>query len=350
VKHLSVIVVAALSVGAVHAVQSAQRTVTVADGITVSVREAGTGSPVIALHGGPGFRDYLPPDLEPLTSSFRVISYDQRGSGHSTVVTDPTLLTAPAFVADLDRVRESLGIARVTLLGHSWGAGLAALYAIAHPDRIERLLLVGPMPPRADPYMTAFSQALQSRFTEADRAAMAEASARRQKAADADAADACRAYYAVFIRGYFHNPAAAARMRGDVCAAPAPALRNFSNINRSIMGSLGAFDLRPELAAIKVPALVIHGASDPIPMASAREWAASLPDGRLLVIEQSGHFPFVERPDAFFPAATAFLKGEWPPEARRIEKSGAAFPLPGGSGDEQNLRHPLPVSATKFQP
>ena len=325
VKTLSAVVIAALSIGVVHAVQSAQRSVTVGEGITVSVREAGKGAPVIALHGGPGFGDYLPPDLEPLTSSFRLMSYDQRGSGQSTVVTDPALLTAPAFVADLDRVRESSGIARVTLLGHSWGAGLAALYAIAHPDRIERLLLVDPMPPRADPYMTAFSQTLQSRFTDGDRAAMAEASARRQKAADADAPDACRAYYAIFIRGYLHSPAAAARMRGDLCAAPAAALRNFSVVNRSIMGSLGAFDFRPQLAAIKVPTLVIHGASDPIPMASAREWAASLPDGRLLVVEQSGHFPFVERPDVFFPAATAFLKGDWPPAARRVENGDAAF-------------------------
>jgi pimeloyl-ACP methyl ester carboxylesterase len=168
--------------------------------------------------------------------------------------------------------------------------------------------------------MTAFSQTLQSRFTDGDRAAMTEASARRQKASDADAADACRAYYAVFIKAYLHSVAAAARLRGDLCAAPAAALRNFSTINQSIMGSLGAFDLRPQLAAIKVPTLVIHGASDPIPMASAREWTASLSRGRLLVIEQSGHFPFVERPDAFFSAATAFLKGEWPPAAQRVEK------------------------------
>jgi proline iminopeptidase len=213
----------------------------------------------------------------------------------------------------------------VTLLGHSWGAGLAALYAMAHPDRIERLLLVDPMPPRAEPYMAAFSKTLQSRFTDADRSAMAEASARRQKAAEAEAPDACRGYYAVFIKGYLHSPAAAARMRGDVCAAPAPALRNFSNINRSVMGSLGAFDFRPQLAAIVVPTLVIHGASDPIPMASAREWAASVADGRLLVIEQSGHFPFVERPDAFFPAATTFLQGAWPPAARRVDKGEAAL-------------------------
>src|SRR5262245_12467901 len=128
------VVVAALSVGAPHALQTGQRSVTVGEGITVAVRETGAGPAVIALHGGPGFRDYLPPDLEPLTSSFRLISYDQRGSGNSTVVRDPALLTASAFVADLDRVREASGLARVTLLGHSWGAGLAALYAIAHPD------------------------------------------------------------------------------------------------------------------------------------------------------------------------------------------------------------------------
>ena len=322
VKLLAAVVVATLSIGAD---QSPQRSITVGEGINVSVREAGTGTPIIALHGGPGFRDYLPPDLEPLTKSFRLISYDQRGSGDSTMVTDPTLLTAAAFVADLDRVRESLGIARVTLLGHSWGGGLAGLYAIAHPDRVERLLLVDPMPPRAEPYMGEFSKALESRFSEADRAAMTEASARRQKATDAEAPDACRAYYAVFIKGYLHSPADVARMRGDICAAPVASLRNFSNINRSIMGSLGAFDLRPQLPAITVPTLVIHGASDPIPMAAAREWAAGLPDGRLLVIEQSGHFPFVEQPDEFFPAATAFLKGEWPTAARRVEKSGAAF-------------------------
>ena len=76
VKCLSTIVVAALSIGVLHAVQTERRLVTVGDGITVSVQEAGTGPPVIALHGGPGFRDYLAPDLEPLTSSFRVISYE----------------------------------------------------------------------------------------------------------------------------------------------------------------------------------------------------------------------------------------------------------------------------------
>ena len=88
----------------------------------MSVHEAGTGPTVIALHGGPGFRDYLAPDLEPLTSSFRVISYDQRGSGHSTVVTEPPLLTAPAFVADLCARRPQRCATFRASTGRSWAA------------------------------------------------------------------------------------------------------------------------------------------------------------------------------------------------------------------------------------
>ena len=123
---------------------------------------------------------------------------------------------------------------------------------------------------------------------------MPEASARRQKAADADAPDACRAYYAVFIKGYLHSPAAATRMRGDLCAAPAAALRNFSNINRSIMGILGAFDLRPQLAAIKVPTLIIHGAEDRCtPLGQAQEFYYALLDRQcaveLVVYPREGH-------------------------------------------------------------
>ena len=82
-KVLSTIVVAALSIGALHALQTEQRSVTVGDGITVSVREAGTGVAVIVLHGGPGFRDYLPPDLQPeRVGGFRGHANAEHARGH----------------------------------------------------------------------------------------------------------------------------------------------------------------------------------------------------------------------------------------------------------------------------
>jgi proline iminopeptidase len=288
----------------------------VSDGVRLFIHEEGKGQPVIAIHGGPGFSSaYMAPDLAPLAAGFRVVYYDQRGTGQSTVVTEPAKLTATAFVADLDVVRASTGVQRVTLFGHSWGAGLAALYAIAHPDRVERLVLVDALPPRATPYLSQFQTALQSRFSQADEAALAAARDRRAKATDADTQDACRAYYLVFGRAYLADPTSISRVRGDFCAGPPPALRNSANVNRSVLGSLGEFDLRPQLLSVKVPTLIVHGDRDPIPLESAREWATSLGQGRLLVIADSGHFPFVEKPDAFFEPVMAFLNGRWPTAA-----------------------------------
>ena len=73
--------------------------------------------------------------------------YDQRGSGRSEIVKDRARLTATHHVRDLESVRVNLGLPPFALIGESWGAGLAVLYAAAHPDRVERLLLIGPIPP-----------------------------------------------------------------------------------------------------------------------------------------------------------------------------------------------------------
>jgi proline iminopeptidase len=171
------------------------------------------------------------------------------------------------------------------------------------------------MPPRADPYMSQFGAALQSRFSDADRVALAAAEGRRKSATDAELQEVCRGYFKVFIRGYLADPASIARVRGDICADPPAALRNSNNVNRSVLGSLGAFDLRPGLSSVKVPSLVVHGDRDPIPLESAREWATSLGQARLLVIADSGHFPFVEQPEVFFAPVEAFLQGRWPANA-----------------------------------
>lgn len=310
----------ALAVVLAAALEAANRFVAVPGGIQLFVQESGQGMPVVVLHGGPGLSlAYLAPDLQRLAERFRLVFYDQRGGGQSTVVSEAGKLTPDAFVSDLDRVRDSIRAGRVAILGHSWGAGLALLYASAHPTRVSRLLLVAPIPPRADPYLDQFSAALQSRLTDEDKAAVAAARERRRVATDEDLPDACHDYWRVFIKGYFSDPAAVARMRGDVCAVPAPALRNFGTVNATLMDGLGNFDWRPLLKSVRVPTLVIHGDRDPIPMEAAREWAAGLPAARLLVIANSGHFPFVEQPDLFFAASTEFLSGRWPASATRVQ-------------------------------
>lgn len=89
---------------------------------------------------------------------------------------------------------------------------------------------------------------------------------------------------------------------------------------RTLVGSFGDYDWLDEIGALAVPRLVVHGREDGIPLDGARAWAAGFPNARLLVLSRAGHFPFIERPDVFFPAVDRFLAGEWPPEATRVER------------------------------
>jgi proline iminopeptidase len=127
-------------------------------GVRLFYRMVGTGrDAVVVLHGGPGFTmDYFAADLSPLAERHTLLFYDQRGTGRSSLVSDSTALDAQRFAEDLEALRRHFGIPRLTLLGHSWGAGVAALYAARYPERVGRLLVVGPIPARRAELLEAF--------------------------------------------------------------------------------------------------------------------------------------------------------------------------------------------------
>lgn len=75
------------------------------------------------------------------------------------------------------------------------------------------------------------------------------------------------------------------------------------------------WDWRPTLSGLTAPALVIHGTEDVFPVERAREWVAALPNGRLLLLEGVGHFPYLEAPETFLEAAEDFIRGGWPTAA-----------------------------------
>tara|TARA_R110002126_G_scaffold52897_3_gene143392 strand:+ start:166 stop:1134 length:969 start_codon:yes stop_codon:yes gene_type:complete len=101
------------------------------------------GLPVLFLHGGPGagatavHRRFFDP------STYRIIVFDQRGAGRSTPRGDLTNNTTADLVADIERLREHLGIKQFLLFGGSWGSTLALAYAEAHPDRCMGLVIRG---------------------------------------------------------------------------------------------------------------------------------------------------------------------------------------------------------------
>jgi proline iminopeptidase len=284
-----------------------------ADGVRLFYRKVGSGKKaVVFLHGGPGLGigdgGY---DMEPLARGRVLLMYDQRGSGRSEVVTDPKLLTADYQVRDLEAFRQHFKLERMTLIGLSWGTGLATLYAAAHPDRVERLLLVSPMSPAKTPFWDQRLARINSLVGPTSVSRLAEIRQLLPKATDAEALALCREAFTISSQPYMLNPSAFSRERSEeMCDAPAAALRNRWVIVFAVFESLGDWDFRPVLARIKVPALVVEGEKTNVPLDATRVWSDTLPNARLLLIPDAGHLHFIEQPAAFFKAAESFLRGK----------------------------------------
>ena len=122
------------------------------DGVRHYVFEVGRaksrGDTVIVLHGGWGAdHSYLVEPLLPLTNRYRFVFYDQRGSLRSPA--PDSTISLDRLVADLDDLRQAVGLERITLVAHSMGNALAYAYLAAHPQRVRGLVLVGAVHPAA---------------------------------------------------------------------------------------------------------------------------------------------------------------------------------------------------------
>jgi proline iminopeptidase len=286
--------------------------VTGADRVRLFYRVVGgRGDTLVFLHGGPGENfQGVGPDLEPLAREHVLVFYDQRGSGRSETPRDTLRLTAERHVADLEAVRRALRLGRVTLVGHSWGCGLAALYAAAHPGTVERLVLIAPMPPARTPFFVA-RQAAVARRDSALRLSLGWGPDDEPRGADAVAG--CRRRRLFSDLRYYADSAAIRRKRGDYCAVPSSAYEAQRLTQRRTLASLGDWDLQPVLRSIGAPSLIVEGGLSPLPLDAVKVWAALIPAGRLVLIPGAGHaYPFVEQPEAFFPAVERFLDATRP--------------------------------------
>ena len=95
------------------------------------------------LNGGPGLPcDYLRDPLLPLVEAgYRVVTYDQLGTGDSDKPKDKSLWTIGRYVEEVETVRQALGLGRIHLLGHSWGGWLGIEYALTYPKALKSLIL-----------------------------------------------------------------------------------------------------------------------------------------------------------------------------------------------------------------
>lgn len=259
--------------------------------------------PVLVLHGGPGaHHDYLLPHFLDLADEFDLLFYDQRGGGRSKT-DDPAPITAQVQVDDLERVIAELAEGPLTIVGYSWGALLALLYSIdtaggSRSPVPARLALVDPAAvSRA--HHTVFEAAFARRANSAELLAMrAELSASGLR--DTDPAAHKQRVFELSVAGYFFDPRQAENLTP---------FRVTGRVQQQVWESLGELDLAPQLGAVRCDALVVHGRQDPIPLASSEAVAEAL-HAQLVVLDDCGHVPYVERRDALFATLRPFLRAD----------------------------------------
>jgi proline iminopeptidase len=296
--------------------------VTVTDGVRLFYRKLGAGHDVVVfLHGGPGLSmgdgGYA---MHPLAEQHTLILYDQRGGGRSDLIKDPKLLTADADVRDLEALRQHFGIDKLSLLGLSWGSGLAALYAEAHPESVSRIVFLDPMPVALSPYAKDREEKIASLMKPKDTARLKELAKSAKDKSDREINAICREETRIFFGPYLFHPDGHERDWEEMCDEPVPAMQNISVVGKAVNESLGNFDLRPTLAKLKVPVLVIEGEQTNVPLDSTREWAKTPSNARLLLIPDAGHATFIDQPVVLLHEIEVFLRGDWPSNSKEIAK------------------------------
>ncbi len=261
------------------------------DGARLWVASGGIGPELSLAHGGPGMWDYLGPLASLLEPFATVHRWDQRGSGRSDV-TGP--YTVDRFLADMDAVRESLGVERWIAGGHSWGAAMALLYALRYPQRTLGVLYIAGTGLEwhkwRDLHQRAFERRLGPMRLQSFRETTDPSESNRLR---------WSADYASFE---------VARPHVDRMLA-----QGFS-VNLDCNRAIGAeMDTSSEayfasLETLSVPVLIIQGSDDLRPPAACDSLETRLANSSRVVLDGAGHFPWVERPNQFVSAVSKWLR------------------------------------------
>jgi proline iminopeptidase len=290
-----------------------------ANGIKLFYRKVGTGSATaVYLHGGPADMSDGGYELDALAQGRTLIAFDQRSGGRSELVNDPTRLTVEYYIRDLEALQRHFRLKRMTLIGQSWGAMLAAMYTTRHPESVERLLLLSPGSPSSAFAAQRFKKT-NAVIGEAGAARIAELEREIASAPDDRVSELCRERIRLIFRAYVNDVSALERMRVHYWDAPPAALRHELLASDAAFDSLGSFDFLPDLAKLKQPALVVEGADTQVPLEATRAWAAALPNGRLLLVPGACHIVWLEGDvPMLMRALNQFLAGGWPEKAETV--------------------------------
>lgn len=278
-------------------VDSASSVAVADDGCRLWIAETGQGPPLVLCHGGPGLWDMFGDLASMLSGHVRAVRWDQRGCGRSELRGPYSVARS---VADLDAIRSHLGLDRIAVLGHSWGATLALRYALDHPDRVSALVYVSG---------TGLGWGWHEPFQRNSAERLAAVRHRMSELRDRDRTEAEDRELAI-LQWSAEFTGGDAMRHAEQMATP------WFTINResydAIFSELRQTWREPELAAacraLAVPVLIIDGADDIRPRWAVDSLEQALPAVTRVVLPGAGHLPWVEAPSEFTAALLEHLR------------------------------------------
>lgn len=256
------------------------------NGLNLIYETQGTSNDVvIVIHGGAGLpHEYFHPMLYNLSRYAKLVFFDRRADMLSATA-GHGMASIEEMADDVDALRKALGLERVTLLGHSFGATIALNYALRYPSSVKRLILVSAAAAVENP-----AEGEKRILKKLSAGEMATYRSSEGTTGAMKPCDRVRARYSVLYPHYFHKLVPYEFERG-VYTVYFDALSK----KQALATGSAALDVRGKLAGLQVPALVIAGRHDLVtPPDQSFELAGSLPKSRLVLMEHSGHFPFFE--------------------------------------------------------
>jgi len=287
-----------------------------AHGVMIYYMTVGRGAPLVIVHGGPGAsHDYFLPYLLPLARSNRLVFIDERGSGRSQKLENPGGYTVGNMVEDVEDVRQTLKLGRITLLGHSYGGVLAQAYALKYQRNLTHLILCSTFPSTREMNQVLsrikeqMSPELRERIDNLEQAGLFGHGKDYEKNRYTN-----EYMIAAWGEGYFpylyqnnpdpnYDPVASGAMAWDL-------YREMwgSHGEYIIDGNLEAVEYVDQLPGIKAPTLIMVGDHDECAPSLSEEMHAKIAGSKLIILPKSGHMTFVDQPGMFIEAVKNFVK------------------------------------------
>jgi proline iminopeptidase len=236
---------------------------------------------------------YLRHGLAPLEKEFTLLLYDPRGNGSSSRPANELQMSTSEMVDDLEHLRQYWGLESISLLGHSSGGATAIGYAERYPEHLNKLILVDSSLPGYDS-STIFKGFIEARM--GDKRYQSSIEQLRQPIPHTD--EAFLEHLVSLLPFYFYNPTKNVPLLLKTMT-DAPSAWTFHASIKS--DKWNPMEQLAAVSEVQASTLILVGAEDPFcPVAVSGRIHASIAGSKLIVLEETGHFPWIEQPHRFF--------------------------------------------------